>query len=85
MPPVQIYSVDFSNGNLAPSLDVNGWGNMKQGGVVPSHPDNKAVSYADLKGLGLAVYRAPTSPATVPSTINICMVPPPGALPLATR
>lgn len=85
MPPVQIYAVDFSNGNLVPSLDVNGWGNMKQGVAVPSHPDNKAVSYADLKGLGLAVYRAPTSPVTVPSTINICVVPPPGALPLATR
>lgn len=85
MPPVQTYAVDFSNGNLAPSLDVKGWGSMKQGMPIPSHPDNKALSYPDLKGLGLAVYRASTSPAAIPSMINVCVVPPAGALPLATR
>ena len=85
MPPVTTYAVDFSQGNLAPSLDTNGWGSMKQGVAIPSHADNKTLTYADGKGLGVAVYRAPTSPAAIPASINLCVVPGSNVLPLAIR
>lgn len=85
MPPVEIYSVDFKNGNLSPSTDSRSWGSMKQGGPIPSHPDNKATSDGELKGLRLSVYRAPTSPAGVSASSTVCVVPGAGTLALASR
>jgi len=82
MPPVQVYAVDFSSGNLLPSLDTNGWGRMKQGN---SGPNDKPESGGDAKGLNLSVYRS-SSLSTDPSVANsVFLVFPPDVLPLKTR
>ena len=52
MPSVQVYAVDFSGGNLGPSLDTNGWGAMKVG---HSGPSNNPTTSAEPQGLALAV------------------------------
>ena len=61
MPIAQVYSVDFSNGNLAPALDPNGWGPMKLGN---SGPVNNPTSAPDPQGLNLSV-SAQGSPAAI--------------------
>lgn len=58
---------------------------MKQGGPIPSHPDNKATSDGELNGLRLSVYRAPISPAGVSAISTVCVVPGAGTLALASR
>jgi hypothetical protein len=81
MPPVQVYAVDFSNGNLEPSLDTHGWGAMKLG---DSGPDDKPGSFSDAKGLNLSVYRAPPG-STTHAAIGVHVVLGPNVLPLARR
>jgi hypothetical protein len=80
MPPVEVYSVDFSQGNLVPALDTNGWGAMKQGS---SGPADFPESYGDSKGLNLSVYRAPGS--TSPAENGVHLVFGDDVLKLATR
>lgn len=60
MPRVPVYSVDFSNGNLTPSLDANSWGAMKLGN---SGTAQNPTSTADTQGLNLAVTAAGTPAA----------------------
>ena len=80
MPPVQVYSVDFSNGNLVPSLDSNGWGPMKQGN---SGASGNPGSYADARGLNLSVYRAPGATTAAANGVSVVLAP--NVLPLASR
>ena len=83
MPPVLVYSVDFSNGNLVPSLDTNGWGAMKTGnsGTPASNPE----SFSDSKGLTLGVYRDAATPAGQDATNSVYVLPGPNVLPVASR
>jgi hypothetical protein len=80
MPPVQVYAIDFSNGNLVPSIDTNGWGSMKQGN---SGPNDKPESDGDARGLNLSVYRAPGSVLHAANGVHLVFGQ--GVLPLATR
>ena len=82
MPPVLIYSVDFSNGNLAPSLDTNGWGAMQLGS---SGAGDKPEKYSDAKGLTLSVYRAPGTPAGHDVNHSVYVLPGANVVPVATR
>lgn len=77
MPSVQVYTVDFSGGNLAPSLDTNGWGAMKVG---HSGPSNNPTSSAEPQGLALEV-----SANGGPAAIGAYVVLGPGVLGLETR
>jgi hypothetical protein len=79
MPPVLIYSVDFSNGNLAPSVDTNNWGAMQIGN---SGAGDKPEKYNDSKGLTLSVVRAS---ATQNDANHSVYVLPATAIPVATR
>jgi hypothetical protein len=83
MPPVLVYSVDFSNGNLVPSLDTNGWGAMKTGnsGTPASNPE----SFSDSKGLTLGVFRGASTPAGQDATNTVYVLPGPNVLPVASR
>jgi hypothetical protein len=82
MPPVLVYSVDFSNGNLTPSVDTRGWGVMKPGN---SGPGDKPESYSDSEGLTLSVYRAPGTPAGHDASNSVYVLPGANVLPVATR
>ncbi len=52
MPSTLVYTVDFANGNLAPSLDTNGWGTMKIGLADPAA---SPATSADPQGLTLSL------------------------------
>jgi hypothetical protein len=52
MSKTQVYSVDFRQGNVAPALDTNGWGPMKQGS---SGPAQNPTSSAGAQGLTMSV------------------------------
>ena len=78
MPPVQIYKVDFSNGNLVPSIDTKNWGAMQ---LANSGTAYNPESYNDSKGLTLSVYRAPGSSSDASHSAYVHS----GALPVATR
>jgi len=80
MPPKAIYEVDFSGGNLAPALDIKGWGAMKLG---DSGAVNNPASFSDNRGLNLSVYRPPG--ATTHAAIGVSVVAAPNVIPLATR
>lgn len=82
MPPVLAYRVDFSNGNLAPSLDTNGWGAMQIGS---SGATDKPEKYSDAKGLTLSVYRAPGTPAGHDANHSVYVLPAANAVAVATR
>jgi hypothetical protein len=82
MPPVLIYSVDFSNGNLAPSLDANHWGAMQLGN---SGPGDNPEKFSDSKGLTLSVYRAPATPVGHDANHSVYVLPGANVLPVATR
>jgi hypothetical protein len=77
MPFVQVYAVDFSQGNLVPSVDTNGWGVMRQGN---SGPNNQLESSSDPKGLNLSV-----SAEGSPAANGVHLVLGQGVLPLKTR
>jgi len=77
MPRVPVYSVDFSNGNLAPSLDTNGWGSMKLG---DSGPAGNPTTTPNTQGLELAV-----TAAGAPAAVGPYVVLASGALPLDSR
>ena len=82
MPPVLVYSVDFSNGNLVPSLHANGWGAMKRGNSgAASRPE----SFADSKGLNLGLYRDAATPAGQDATNTVYVVLGANVLPVASR
>jgi hypothetical protein len=82
MPPVLIYKVDFSNGNLAPSLDAHGWGAMQIGS---SGAGDKPEKFSDSKGLTLSIYRAPGTPAGHDANHSVYVLPGANVLPVATR
>ena len=82
MPPVLIYAVDFSNGNLVPSLDTNGWGAMQLGS---SGAGDKPEKFSDAKGLTLSVYRAPGTPAGHDANHSVSVLPGTNVVPVATR
>ena len=82
MPPVLIYSVDFSNGNLVPSLDTNSWGAMQLG---TSGAGDKPEKYSDSKGLTLSIYRAPGTPAGHDVNHSVYVLPGANVVPVATR
>ena len=82
MPPVLVYTVDFSNGNLAPSLDTNGWGAMQIGS---SGAADKPEKYSDSKGLTLSIYRAPGAPAGHDVNHSVYVLPGANVVPVATR
>ena len=82
MPPVLIYSVDFSNGNLAPSLDIKNWGAMQIGNSGAADMPEK---FGDSKGLTLSVFRAPGTPAGHDANHSVYVLPGPNALAVATR
>jgi hypothetical protein len=77
MPSVQVYTVDFSSGNLVPTLDANGWGAMKLGN---SGPSNNPTSSGEPQGLALTV-----SAQGGPAANGAYVVFGPGALALETR
>lgn len=80
MPPVPVYQVDFSGGNLLPTLDTKGWGAMKLG---DSGAANNPTSFSDAKGLNLSVFRPPG--ANTHAAIGVAVVAAPNVIPLATR
>lgn len=82
MPPVLIYTVDFSNGNLAPSLDINNWGAMQIGN---SGAADKPEKYSDSKGITLSVFRAPSAPAGHDANHSVYVLPGSPVLAVATR
>ena len=77
MPSTQVYTVNFGQGNLTPSLDSNGWGAMKLGDSGPAA--NPTIA-ADPQGLTLAVTAAGT-----PAAIGAYIVLAPNALSLGSR
>lgn len=82
MPPVLAYSVDFSHGNLTPSVDTKGWGDMKQGN---SGAGDKPENFSDSKGITLSVFRAPGTPNGHDASNSIYVVPPAGSLNVQSR
>jgi hypothetical protein len=82
MPPVLIYTVDFSNGNLTPSLDVNGWGAMQMGN---SGAAEKPESYHDSKGLTLSVFRSSATPPAHDANQSVSVMLGNNVLPVASR
>ena len=80
MPPVPVYEVDFSGGNLLPTLDTKGWGAMKIG---DSGAANNPTHFGDARGLNLSVYRPPG--ATTHAVIGVQVVAAPNAIKLASR
>jgi hypothetical protein len=82
MPPVLVYTVDFSNGNLAPSLDANGWGSMQIGS---SGAADKPEMFNDAKGLTLSVFRAPGTPAGHDANHSVYVLPGANVVAVATR
>jgi len=82
MPPVLVYTVDFNNGNLVPSVDTHGWGAMQIGS---SGAGDKPEKYSDSKGLTLSVYRAPGTPAGHDANHSVYVLPGPNVVHVATR
>lgn len=80
MPPVLAYSVDFSHGNLTPSVDVKGWGAMQQGNTGPG---DKPENFSDSKGITLSLFRSGASPNEASNSIYV--VPPAGSLNVQSR
>lgn len=76
MPSQRVYEVDFRQGNLSPSLDANGWGDMRIGRSGPG----VGSSAADPQGLNLSL-----SFDGEPAAIGLYAVLPEGNLPLARR
>lgn len=76
MPSERVYEVDFSGGNLSPSLDARGWGDMRIGRSGPG----VGSSAADPQGLKLSVIFDDQ-----PAAIGVYAVLPEGNLPLASR
>ena len=82
MPTVLVYSVDFSHGNLVPSLDTKGWGAMQIGNSGPAfYPEH----FSDAHGLTLSIYRAPTTAPNQDASHTVYVLPGPNVLPVATR
>jgi len=77
-----VYNVDFSNGNLVPSVDTNGWGAMKTGN---SGAASRAESFSDSKGLTLGVYRDAATPAGQNTSNCVYVLPGANVLPVASR
>jgi hypothetical protein len=77
MPSTQVYTVDFGHGNLAPSLDSNGWGAMKLGN---SGSASNPTTSADPQGLTMGVTAAGT-----PAAIGAYIVLAPNVLNLQSR
>lgn len=76
MPSKTIYQVDFRGGNLSPTLDARGWGDMRTGGSAAG----VGSSSADPQGLKLSL-----SFDGEPAAIGVYAVLPEGNLPLASR
>ena len=70
MPADQIYSVDFANGNLTPSVDELNWGDMLPGHSAPEsgHAFN---SQAESEGLRLRISRADGSGTFVSNSVYV--------------
>lgn len=70
MPADRIYSVDFANGNLTPSVDALNWGKMRRGHSAPEsgHTFN---SHADHEGLHLGISRAEDSGNFVSNSVYV--------------
>lgn len=77
MPQEKVYAVDFSQGNLVPSIDTNGWGAMMVG---DSGPGASPVSTGDPQGLNMSI-----TAAGIPAAIGAYVVFSNGMLDLATR
>ena len=79
MPPIAIYHVNFANGNLAPDLDVHGWGAMVQSppvaGVIESQPESRGVSLRYTRQMGTDRgenrLHIPLPPVALPSTSRL--------------
>lgn len=76
MPSKPVYEIDFRQGNLLPSLDARGWGDMRIGRSGPG----VGASAADPQGLTLSL-----SFDGEPAAIGVYAVLPEGNLPLASR
>ncbi|CAN5709794.1 hypothetical protein BH23GEM1_BH23GEM1_10580 [soil metagenome] len=70
MPSREIYAVNFANGNLTPSLDIYGWGDMRRGHSAPEagHTFN---SHPEAEGLHLGISRAKTSGDFVSNSVHV--------------
>ena len=70
MPADKIYSVDFANGNLTPSVDKLSWGQMHLGQSAPQtgHTFN---SDADSEGRGLRISRASGSGPFISNSVYV--------------
>src|SRR5215831_9766241 len=79
MPPVLVYSVDFTNGSLQPTVDVNNWGNMVFGGSTTGALQRTFVD----GGLSLTATRHSTETAGVSNSVYVVL--PTGTLSRATR
>lgn len=80
MPFVETYAVNFSNGNIHPHLDLNGWSDMQ---LFPPTPDEFADRFPDSSGYTFTITRNLTVPADVPARNNAYLVP--VGLPLDAR
>ena len=78
MPGVQVYAVDFSQGELAPWLDTNNWGPMLLG---TSSPGSNTTSSAEPQGLGLSLVGDGSAAAAIGAYVVLNQ----GQLDLATR
>ena len=77
MPPVLVYSVDFANGSLHPTVDVNNWGDMVFGGSIAG-----ARQHAFVDG-GLSLTATRTETEGVSNSVYVVL--PTGTLSRATR
>lgn len=82
MPFVEMYSVNFGNGNVHPHVDVNGWSDMA---LFPSTPDATADRSPDASGYNFRITRELSVPAGTSARNSAYVVPPAGGLSLDTR
>jgi hypothetical protein len=83
VPQVEVYAVNFANGNLDAYLDPNGWGSMQYGSSALD-PNDVLERRGDSRGLYLSLTRAPGFTTRLAS-LGAYVVPPQGALFLASR
>jgi hypothetical protein len=83
MPPTEVYVVEFANGTLTPTVDINAWGDMQPAGSVTGNQQNFVMG-----GLDLVAFRPidPPGDDKGPPVVNsVYVTPAPGAVPIDSR
>jgi hypothetical protein len=79
MPPRLVYAVNFSHGNLNPTVDLNAWGQMKLGGTA----SGLGTTWPDAFGLNVSLTRNFNDPQF--ATRALFVLPPQQSLPIKSR